>query len=264
MQDSGIYYPISFRAKIQKMANAQKRHFDPKRRHSPLTQIVAIPLKSSNAFLIKGQKAILVDSGSPKDAVTLLKAIEEADVDLEDISLIIHTHGHVDHCGCTAELKKRTNAAVAIHRADAQYLSAGTNAPTVPVDLFGRILMPILERLGPFEPVVPDIQFDHELDLSPYGVNGKAISTPGHTDGSISILLPDSAEAIVGDIIGGGWLLGFFRPGRPRYHHWYTDYDAAQKSLSKILDFKPETFYVGHGGPLEGIEAVKYFSTVGL
>jgi len=228
-----------------------------------LTQIVAIPLKSSNAFLIKGQKPILVDSGSPKDAATLLKSIEEAGVGLGDISLIIHTHGHIDHCGCTAEIQKKSSAVVAIHRADAQYLLEGTNAPTTPVDLLGRILMPVLERLGPYDPVVPDIQFDDELDLSPYGVDGKAISTPGHTNGSISILL-DSGEAIVGDLIGGGWLLGFFRPGRPRYHHWYLDYDAAQKSLSKVIEFKPEKFYVGHGGPLEGIEAVKYFSTVGL
>ena len=102
---------------------------------------------------------------------------------------------------------------------------------------------------------------DDGLDLHPYGVDGRAIATPGHTPGSVSVLL-DSGEAIVGDLFGGGRLVGLLQPGRPRYHHWYTDLNTAKASITRVMNTGPIRVFVGHGGPLEGAAAAKYFANL--
>jgi glyoxylase-like metal-dependent hydrolase (beta-lactamase superfamily II) len=210
----------------------------------------------SNAFLIKGKKLALVDTGSPKETSALVEAIGKAGVSIQDLSLIVHTHAHFDHCGSIAHLQQTTGALVAIHRADSQALSEGRSAPIVPINLTGKLFMPFMK--GQYSPAKADIIMDDELNLHPYGVDGRAIATPGHTPGSISILL-DSGEAIVGDLIGGGRLLGLMQPGRPRYHHWYSDLSTAKASIARVMNTAPTRLFVGHGGPLEGKAAVRHF-----
>jgi len=218
--------------------------------------VIPLRLKLSNAFLIKGKRLALVDTGSPKDLSGLVTAVGKAGVSIQDLSVIVHTHAHFDHCGCTARLQQTTGALVAIHRADSQALSEGRSAPIIPINLTGKLFMPFMK--GQYSPAKADIIIDDEFDLHPYGVDGKAIATPGHTPGSISLLL-DSGEAIVGDLIGGGRLLGLLQPGRPRYHHWYADLNTVKASIARVMHTAPTRVFVGHGGPLEGEEAVRYF-----
>lgn len=223
-----------------------------------MSEVVSLRLKMSNAFLVKGKKLALVDTGSPKDAAGLVSAIAKAGVDIKDLSLIVHTHAHFDHCGCTAHLQQTTRALLAIHRADSQALSEGRSAPIVPINLTGKLLMPFMK--GQYSPAKADIIMDDELDLHPYGVDGRVIATPGHTPGPISILL-DSGEAIVGDLIGGGRFLGLMQPGSPRYHHWYSDLGTAKAGVARVMNSTPTRVFVGHGGPLEGEAAVRYFGS---
>ncbi|MCK5162757.1 MAG: MBL fold metallo-hydrolase [Desulfobacula sp.] len=222
-----------------------------------MTQVKQIGLRWSNAFLILGRKMVLVDTGCPEDEKTILNSISDAGKQVSDLSLILHTHIHIDHCGCTATLKQKSNALVAIHRSESQTFLERKNAPIIPINWLGKILSPIV-RDG-HQPCEIDILIDDALDLHPYGIDGKAIATPGHTPGSISIIL-DNGEVIAGDLLGGGRLLGLFQPGRPRYHHWYSDLDAAQKSIAQVMNIKPVKIYAGHGGPLDGQSAIDYFS----
>jgi glyoxylase-like metal-dependent hydrolase (beta-lactamase superfamily II) len=225
-------------------------------REVDMSKVIPLRLKISNAFLITGKKLALVDTGSPKDTSALLGGIRKAGVNVQDLSLIIHTHAHFDHCGCTADLQRTTGALVAIHRSDSQPFSEGRSAPIVPINFMGRLLMPFMK--GTYETAKANILIDDELDLHPYGVDGKAVATPGHTPGSISILL-DTGEAIVGDLIGGGRLLGLMQPGRPRYHHWYSDLNTAKASIARVMNTDPTRVFVGHGGPLEGKAAARHF-----
>jgi glyoxylase-like metal-dependent hydrolase (beta-lactamase superfamily II) len=222
-----------------------------------MTQVRQIGLRWSNAFLILGHKMVLVDTGCPEDEKTILNAISDAGRQVSELSLILHTHIHIDHCGCTATLKQKSNALVAIHRSESQTFLERKNAPIIPINWLGKILTPTI-RDG-HKPCEIDILIDDALDLQPYGIDGKAIATPGHTPGSISIFL-DSGEVIAGDLLGGGRLLGLFQPERPRYHHWYSDLDAAKKSIAQIMNIKPVKIYAGHGGPLDGQSAIRYFS----
>jgi len=59
-----------------------------------------------NCFLIKGEtKHILVDTGVPKSERKIIKQLKAHRIKLEDIGLIIITHGHIDHFGSANELK---------------------------------------------------------------------------------------------------------------------------------------------------------------
>jgi hydroxyacylglutathione hydrolase len=224
-----------------------------------MTQVIQIRLRWSNAFLILGKKMALVDTGCPEDEKTILKAIADAGRQISDLTLILHTHIHIDHCGCTAALKQKSNALVAIQRSESQTFLERKNAPIIPINWLGKLLT-LTARDG-YHPCEIDILIDDELDLRSYGINGKVVKTPGHTPGSVSIFL-DNSEVIAGDLLGGGRLLGLFQPERPRYHHWYSDLDTAKKSIDNMMNTNPVKIYSGHGGPLEGQTAIHYFSRI--
>jgi glyoxylase-like metal-dependent hydrolase (beta-lactamase superfamily II) len=53
-----------------------------------------------------------------------------------------------------------------------------------------------------YQGVEPDILMKNEFDLSEYGINGKIVHTPGHTEDSITIIL-DNGEMLLGDLVRG-------------------------------------------------------------
>lgn len=213
-----------------------------------MTKVVQIRLSLSNSFLIRGERPILVDTGSPKDGDKLLKNLAKHGVQGHDLALILHTHAHSDHCGSTKQLKEATSAPAAIHPADAVVMDSGKNQATKPTCLSARLLHGLVDDT--FPAVRPDSLVPDEMSLRVFGVDGKVIFTPGHTAGSISVLL-NTGEAIIGDLLMGGWLGGVFRSGKPDYPYFADDVWQIQSSVRKLLDFGATKFFVGHGGPLE-------------
>jgi hydroxyacylglutathione hydrolase len=213
-----------------------------------MAQIIPIPLGITKAFLVKEEGAILIDTGSPNDEDRIIAALRKENVAPRDLKLIVQTHGHYDHCGSTRRLKNFTSAPVAIHRGDAHLLRKGVNDPLKPIKLAGQLIKLISNR--PFEPAEPDLIIDQEMDLRAFGVGGKILFTPGHTAGSISVLL-DGGRAIVGDLMVGGYFGGYLIPKRPGYHYFADDVAALRQSIKKVMDAGATEVFVAHGGPLE-------------
>ncbi len=221
-------------------------------------KIIKIKLRISNAYLVKGtSKSILVDAGAPNEADTILSAIQEAGVNPKDLTLLLHTHGHVDHAGSTAELKRRLGIPAAVHSMDSFMLRTGSNGIVKPRNFEAQIIKAVIPKS--FEMCEPDLLIHEELRLEEFGVAGKIIFTPGHTKGSISILF-DNQDAIIGDLMMGGIMGGTFFGTRPNYHYFIDDQDELHASMKKIFGMKPSTLYVGHGGPLKGRDVVEHFS----
>ena len=222
-------------------------------------EIIRIKLSFSNAYLIKDKRSILVDTGAPKQADQILALVRNAGVNERDISLIIHTHGHFDHAGSTAELKRRLKVPTAVHKQDVFMLREGQNGVIKPRNLEARIIAALVPNS--FEQSEPDLVLEEEMALDDFGVAAKAIFTPGHTKGSISILCSNN-EAIIGDLMMGGWAGGAFRGSTPNYHYYIDDLNDVHASMKKVLNYKPATLYVGHGGPLKLENVVRRFSSV--
>ena len=118
------------------------------------TRMLRIPLRAVNAYLLQGERgAVLVDTGFPGTTGTVLKKISRRGVDPEEISLIVLTHGHPDHAGSAAELRKRLRVPVAIHALEAGWMRSGLPEVPRPIRAFGRLIKPLLRSEIPaFEP----------------------------------------------------------------------------------------------------------------
>ena len=221
-----------------------------------MTRIHPIKLSISNCFLVEGSKKILVDSGSPGEGPKIIKALKSHGVDLSDISLILHTHGHSDHCGSTKELIQQHRIPTAIHSADAHMTEIGKNDEIKPTRTIARFIKPFVNR--PYPAFKADILIDAYTDLSEFGINGNIYSTKGHTKGSISIVF-DNREAIIGDLMMGGFIGGTFLPKMPDYHYFAEDITAINASIRHMLNVDVDVFHVGHGGPLSRVQIRKRF-----
>jgi glyoxylase-like metal-dependent hydrolase (beta-lactamase superfamily II) len=210
--------------------------------------LIPIALPLCYAFLLKGERSILIDTGRPQDAAAIEHVLRSNGVALAELALILHTHGHWDHAGSTAELRRLTAAPLAVHVADAPLVRRGDNGVLRPTGLWARLLRPFLDRGYPaFE---PDLLIEREMDLSEYGVAARVVFTPGHTSGSISVLTGEG-DMVVGDLLMGGYFGGLLLPGRPGLHYFVDDMAALTASVRKVLGMGPRCVYPAHGGPLE-------------
>lgn len=223
--------------------------------------ITKINLIIANAYLVRGRKTVIVDTGAPGSAPRILNAIKRQGINQRDVSLILLTHAHSDHAGSAGVLREALQAPVAVHREDVAMLERGDNGGFRPVDVEAAFSKPFVDR--PFPPIRPDIVLDGSTDFSDYGLDGWLMHTPGHSDGSISLLLPDG-NAIVGDILRGGIMGGTFFPARPTYPFFL--YDMADKailhtSIRRVLDAGATYFYTGHGGPILRANVERWLAT---
>ncbi|MEM7032290.1 MAG: MBL fold metallo-hydrolase [Chloroflexota bacterium] len=210
--------------------------------------IIPIKLKLSNAYLIQERKTILVDTGAPNEAQKILATLQQHRIKPSDISLILHTHGHSDHVGSTAELRRSIAAPTAIHPDDTVMIERGHHGSLQGIGWRGQIMAYFINPR--FPAFTPDVLLSDGMRLDDYGVAGKVLHTPGHTPGSVSIVL-DDGQALIGDMVMGGYMGGNFLPKRPNIHYFADDPVSNQTSLQNLLAQSPQHLYVGHGGPLE-------------
>ncbi len=208
------------------------------------TTITPIHLGPCTSYLLCGEGAVLVDAGMPGDERRILQAVTAAELDPDEIALIIVTHCHIDHVGGLARLKELTGATVAVGRADVEWLRSGTSPVLRPRSTAGRVLSTVI-RPKPYAAVEPDVSVEQELPLDEFGIAGRIVATPGHTPGSVSIVL-DGKEAIVGDL-----LMAMMRPRRPTLPIFADDLEQVKQSIRKLLQMGCGSFYLGHGGPCE-------------
>ena len=142
-----------------------------------------------------------------------------------------------------AERVERTAAEVLAHRADARVIRG--HQPQPPPDLadFER---PLAAAIFPRVPGAEPVRVDREVDDGDATAGGGVIvSVPGHTPGSIALLLPRLGVLFTGDTIAS-------HEGEPILGVFNIDRVAAIESVRKQagLDFEVACF--GHGPPLVG------------
>ena len=211
-------------------------------------ELHVIKLSVANACLLKTATPVLIDVGGVKDMPALVEGLRAQGLRPEDIKLVVLTHGHSDHVGLAAAFKQMGQAKIALAEGDVPMARAGNHGTLAPQNFTARMLnrFAIDPRFPAFE---PDIIVKSELDLLPWGVRGKAVVMPGHTSGSLVVLL-EHHEAVVGDIILGGYLGGALRPQHAGHHYFQADVPRNEDNIASLLKQGVETFYLGHGGPV--------------
>ncbi|MEN8203853.1 MAG: MBL fold metallo-hydrolase [Bacteroidota bacterium] len=207
-----------------------------------------ISLLNVSVYLIyrEGQ-AILVDSGNSGSEQLILDALKEQGLEPSMLKLVILTHAHFDHAGSAAKLKELTPCQVMIHHIDSERLEKGY-APLPPGTRWkAKILVGLgrifARRMGKFPPVRPDILVQDTFDLKKYGFPGMVYHTPGHTPGSMVVLMEG------GELIGGDTLFGV--ENKQHFPPFAEDLPALVSSWKMIRELPVKTMYPAHG---------KYFS----
>ena len=197
-------------------------------------------------YALKGDGVILIDGGDPNKLDSFIKGIAKVSIKPEEIKLIILTHGHWDHIGSARDIKQMTKARILLHHKDMHFLA--DEKPTQPPGLnsWGRTGSALLTFISPMIHVpkfeVDIIAEDKELSLAEYGIPGRIIPTPGHSWGSVSVLL-DSGDAFVGDLAMNLFPLRL-NPGLPIFG---DDMTIVKNSWKKLLDRDVKTIYPAHG-----------------
>lgn len=132
----------------------------------------------SSHIIDTGDGLILLDTSYPQTVDIMTEGIQKLGFSLQDIKILLHSHGHVDHIGGTAMLKKLTGARAYIGALDADMVS-------------GKVLTNFAEELG-FEFndfFTPDVLLNEgdEIRLGNTVITCK--HTPGHTPGTMSYFL---------------------------------------------------------------------------
>ena len=148
---------------------------------------LTVGMMAVNCYILRwgdSNEAFIVDPG--EEAGRILDAINKHKL---KVMAIINTHGHGDHIGANAELMKATGAPLWIGKRDDEMLTDTDKNLSKPLGL--SILSPPADRL-----LV-------EGDILTLG-NGelKVIETPGHSNGSISLI--GDGFVIVGDVLFQG------------------------------------------------------------
>ena len=214
------------------------------------TVVQPVKFGHANVYFIRTENGyILVDAGMSGDTTKLDEVFAIAGVDPTSIDLIIVTHGHMDHMGLLAYAKEATGAQILGHQSLSEKLPHGEVETAVPQNSFGRFLnfmTGILELFGgtDIEGITLDILVEDSFDLSEYGISGQVVHTPGHSLGSVSIIL-DNGETLVGDMVRDEGE-GEIGPGM-----FYEDKEALIDSLEEVASYESRVIYLSHSDSID-------------
>ncbi|CAM3591603.1 MBL fold metallo-hydrolase [Paenibacillus lupini] len=219
-------------------------------RHESVYQLTYLPnVFPVNCYLVEEEKSLtLIDAAMPNNAAAILKAAKEIG---KPITRIVLTHAHGDHIGALDALKKQLpDATVYISARDSRLLngdrSLDANEPTTPIR--GDVPKP-----GKIV-TLPDVLLQDGDRVGSL----LAVSTPGHTPGSMSFLDSRNQALIVGDAFqtrGGVAVSGQVRPWFPFPAMATWNKKESLNSAMKLLKLKPTLLAVGHGKLLVNPEA---------
>ena len=205
--------------------------------------IGTVTLSLSNVHVLFGKHPVIVDTGSPDEFAQLERGLEDLGVHLSDVRCAVVTHGHADHAGNARELQRHGIHIIA-GAGDLWRELDGIHGHLTSTSFFATLLKTIIPSR--YEPVWPDIRIEDRFDLRACGVDGEVIAMPGHTQGSLVVLVAGGKIALVGDLFRGGLL----SPTTPMEHFYQDDIPLVHRRIRELLARGVELFVLGHGGPI--------------
>ncbi len=187
----------------------------------------------------------LIDTGEAGSGPLIIDALQQIGLSRTDLDRLVLTHFHDDHAGSAAEVASWGTAQIVAHAADAPVIRGQAVGPP---PNFTEAERELHARVAAGLPPAPPVRVDREVrdgDVLDFGGGAHVISTPGHTDGSIAVHLPEHRVLITGDIAAeyeGEVILGVFNLDRAQ----------AAASFRRLADRDADIACFGHGDPVIG------------
>ncbi len=151
----------------------QIRYVEPGRVFGP---IWFVGFHEASTHLIEtGDGLILIDPGYPDTLQIVLDNIQKIGFDYKDIKIILLSHGHHDHAGAVRELVSLTGAKTYVGKDDLKMVTCEENTALSP--------LPDYREKCAF---VPDVLLSDGDTVTLGNISVLCLSTPGHTDGTMS------------------------------------------------------------------------------
>ncbi len=198
----------------------------------------------TNCYLIPtGQGNILVDTGVKSAYGGLRSHLKSMHLVNERIDKLVLTHTHFDHCRNVAAIKKEDGCQVIVGEREAAFVKRGNTPLPRGTSSFSKFLVHVgnsmlADQFG-YDPFYADIEVHEFYHLVDDDINIDLISTPGHSPGSISLIVDDDI-AIVGDVMFGVFQNSVFPP-------FADDAPLMVQSWGKLLATNCRIFLPGHG-----------------
>lgn len=201
-----------------------------------ITRIYAF--SSELMYLVEGsERAALLDSGSGIGFVRpLIEQLTEKEV------IVLLTHGHVDHAMGASEFPAEN---VYINQEDAYIYKEHGTYEFREDGLFlmerGTDQVVPAEDFTPLQPITAynDLKEGDRFDLG--GISVEMYACPGHTRGSMVMLIPEERTLLLGDACNGFTFV---------FEDYSTSLETYQKSLIRletVLKGKYDTVLASHG-----------------
>ena len=210
-----------------------------------MTEIIKIRVGMTNVYLLQSEFSfyILIDTSISNGRDKFIRQLSRYGISPSQIKIIIITHAHIDHTGCLAAIKELTGAKVIAHQEAATYIESGHS----PLPVFSRSALNNITKkmqsqypkLSKIEPIKVDIVIDEEYDLKEWGIQAKVIPTPGHTMGSVSVIL-EHGDSFVGDTLFNISPFTIMPPIVENRTRLYNSWE-------RLINSDSEYYYPGHG-----------------
>jgi glyoxylase-like metal-dependent hydrolase (beta-lactamase superfamily II) len=198
--------------------------------------------------MIKGSQYLLIDTGPPGSTSEFIKRLKRIHIAPSEIKWIFITHGHWDHAGSLEEIRSLTGARVMIHVSEKEWVEKGLIKIPSGLDPAGQVMHFLMRIFAPLTRM-PGSKIHLALEdpvypLDHLGIPGKIVHTPGHTNGSMSLIL-ETGDAFVGDLAMNGFPQ-FRKNGIPVVG---DDLQEVKKSWEILLNQGTKMVYPAHGTP---------------
>lgn len=191
------------------------------------------------SYLVDLGDLVLIDAGAGKSASAILENVESLGFRAKELSAVVVTHCHFDHIGGIPKIKKQTGCQVIAHELDAGPMEKGD---------------PIRTAARWYSASFPSTRVDYKLTEVREVLKFEkgellCLHTPGHTPGSISVILDRHGKRVLfGQDIHG-----------PFDDSFGSDLASWRKSMEILIGLKADILCEGHFGVIKPEQEVEAY-----
>lgn len=184
-----------------------------------------------------GEGLILIDTGYGHELQFLLENIRTLSFRVEDIKIIIHSHGHYDHFGGTQAIQDISGAKVYMSRVDTELIREMPERA-----LIHRGCLP--DAAIPW----PDVELEDGDHVILGNTDITCVLSPGHTFGALSFFfdVTDGVQTLRAGYLGGAGFLTMYKDFCRLYRLPETKCQAMKETIQKIWNQKVDIVLGNH------------------
>jgi hydroxyacylglutathione hydrolase len=159
--------------------------------------LVSRSMDSNITFIQSGDHHVLIDAGTGMNYHVLDNELQTLGSSLSKLTDIVLTHSHIDHIGGVIPIVEESSPMIHLHKAEGDPINQGDMSQTL-AGTFG-VDLPPLKIEGLLE----------EGSILEFGdIKMEVYHTPGHSLGSICLMILDTGILITGDTLFPGGSFG--------------------------------------------------------